>query len=58
MKSGENSGEDDSGDEDYRKRKAPVGTRPRVVIDRNRPNVYGPIEAVEVGTIWETRMQW
>jgi hypothetical protein len=59
VKNGVDSGEDDnSEDEDYRKRKTPAGSRPRVVIEKNRPNVYGPIEGIEVGHIWETRMEW
>ena len=59
MNNGVDSGEDDnSEDEDYRKRKTPAGSRPRVVIEKNWPNVYGPIEGIEVGHIWETRMEW
>ncbi|XP_033760330.1 E3 ubiquitin-protein ligase UHRF1-like [Pecten maximus] len=26
-------------------------------VDKNRPNFHGPVDGVEVGTVWETRME-
>jgi E3 ubiquitin-protein ligase UHRF1 len=54
--------DEDSDDEEYEGRKKcrstlPKGPRPKVVIPKNRPNVYGAIPGVEVGRMWATRME-
>ena len=65
-------GDDDTGDEDYeaeydddsdeedgegRKRKRVRGPQNKVIIPKNRPNFYGAVPGVEIGRIWETRME-
>ena len=55
--------EDDEDDEDEefvgvkkKKRTGPRGPQQKIVIPKDRPNFYGAVSGVEVGTIWETRM--
>nr|CAH0112559.1 unnamed protein product [Daphnia galeata] len=65
-------GDDDTGDEDYeaeydddsdeedgegRKRKRVRGPQHKVIIPKNRPNFYGAVPGVEIGRIWEMRME-
>ncbi|CAG0885449.1 unnamed protein product [Darwinula stevensoni] len=34
-----------------------VQGRPKIVIEKNRPNVYGVIPGIPVGTTWDSRME-
>ncbi|XP_057380978.1 uncharacterized protein LOC130703563 [Daphnia carinata] len=51
--------DDDSDEEDGegRKRKRVRGPQQKIVIPKNRVNFYGAVPGVEIGRIWEMRMQ-
>lgn len=47
----------DGEDGDGRKRKRVRGPQQKIVVPKNRANFYGAVPGVEIGRIWEMRMQ-